>query len=147
MVSVFALGVVRILERPNAKPPLFLFLAMAVAVVYGLLVARKPPPRSALAQAYLDWLDAATTSLQRDVQSGRRTDPEEVSLVIATAGLAGLVTLPAFNAFSSPLSVAYTPVASSSSGSGCGSSGYSSGGDGGGGGCGGGGCGGVGGCG
>jgi uncharacterized protein (TIGR04222 family) len=120
----------------------FLLLEIVVTtmavVVYARRAGREAPSRAG--RRYLQWLDATTTSLRRDVATGRRTAPLEVGLAVAAAGATTVIGAPLFLGLSTFL-VPPTPVAQSDGSSGCSSS--SCGGGGGcGGGCGGGGCGG-----
>jgi len=53
---------------------------------HGVARFSRENDQSTLAAEYLDWLDGATTSLQRDVTSGRRQEASDVGLAVAIAG-------------------------------------------------------------
>ena len=97
----------------EAGPPnAFLTWAMVLATLFVILAAtRARVPVRTVAKAYLEWLDAATTSLQQDVGAGRRRHFEEVTLAVAARGLSVLALVPAFSAFGGPLDVVYEPAA------------------------------------
>jgi uncharacterized protein (TIGR04222 family) len=81
-VLVLAIGVLRLVVRADlyggAAPfPAYLSIELVVFGIVGLLMMRIPT-RSSAADAYLSWLDDATTSLRNDVSSGLRRETQDV---------------------------------------------------------------------
>lgn len=126
--AILGIGAIRALRGVELGRSIqFLMIEMAgVGIGLVVILASRVERISAAGKAYLEWIDAATTTLRADVRAGRDQDPVDVLLA---ASLAGIFVVPelrraasaAPNAFSgvavASASTARAPASSSDGGS------------------------------
>jgi uncharacterized protein (TIGR04222 family) len=92
--AILAIGAIRALRGGELGRPvgLLIFEMVCICIALVVILFARVERITTTGKAYLEWIDAATTTLRADVQAGRDQVPADVLLA---ASLAGMFVLPA----------------------------------------------------